>query len=343
MGMKLLSIGFLLAFSGRIYAADDKPLDFQEVFNLVRTNISDISEAELRHNAALGFIKEMGTRVQLVRTNAEPAAQPADAITRRSVFEDHFGYIRIRSVDERLPSDFHKSLAQLIQSNALKGIILDLRYAEGTNYEAAAEIADRFIPAGQRLLRLDEKQITSSDQAPAVRLPLAVLVNGETRAAAEAAAAMLKELASGLLIGKKTMGEARLFEVFTLSTGQKLRVAKVPIEVGRGKVIPASGIEPDITIAVDTGEEKLFYQDSYRERPPTTRAAAAQGSTEGTTASRARRLNEAELVRRHREGFDFSEDDPAAAVEGNIVTDPALSRAIDFLKGVSKVVARPPL
>jgi C-terminal processing protease CtpA/Prc len=340
MGMKLLSIICLLLLpSSRLRADEAKPLDFDEVFNLVRTNVSDISESELRRSAALGLIKELGTRVQLVITNAEPATQPPDAISKRAVYENQFGYIRIRSVDERLPADFRQSITQLVQSNKLKGIILDLRYTEGTSYEAAAQVAEHFVNAGQPLLRFGGKQITSTNQTPTVRLPLAVLVNGETRAAAEAIAAMLKEVASGLIIGKKTVGEARLFEVFTLSTGQKLRIGKVPIEVGSGKVIPASGIEPDVAVAVAPEEEKLFYQDPYRARRFSFRSTANDSTT---ATNRTRRFNEAELVRRHREGFDFSdEDEEDPATQSTVITDPALSRAIDFLKGISKLKARP--
>ena len=186
MGMNLQSIILLLLFSFRLAAAETKPLDFDEVFNVIRTNVSDVSETELRQNSAMGLIKEMGTRVQIVTTNAEPADQSPDAITRRSVYENQFGYIRIRSVDDRLPSDFRQSLTQLIQSNKLNGVILDLRYAEGASYEAAAEVADQFVDGGRPLLGLGPKRISSTAQSPTVRLPLAILVNGETRAGAEA-------------------------------------------------------------------------------------------------------------------------------------------------------------
>ncbi len=333
MGIKLLSTGFLLC-SFIVQAADEKPLDFNEVFNLIRTNITDVSESELKQSAAFGLISQLGSRVQLVSTNAEPAAQPPDAITRRSVFEGQLGYIRVRSVDKRLPSDFRQSLTQLVQSNSLKGLILDLRYAEGTNYQAAAEVAELFVPSGQPVMRIGAQQVTSKAR-PITRLPLAALANGETRAGAEAIVAALRETASGLVIGSKTRGEALLFETFQLSTGQSLRIGKVPIEVGSGKVIPASGIEPDVTVSVEPEEEKLFYLDSYRERRPSTRPVE-------TSANRARRLNEAELVRRHREGFDFSEDTAEPVSESTVVTDPALSRAIDVLKGLSKLSGRPP-
>ena len=93
--------------------------------------------------------------------------------------------------------------------------------------------------------------------------------------------------------------------------------------------------EPDIVLTVDPEEERLFYQDPYRERRLTTRPAGP---------GRGRRMNEAELVRQHREGFDFSElEEGVSPAQSTVITDPALARAIDFLKGVSKMKARPAL
>ena len=336
--MKPVIILFVFLFCFTARSDEGKTLNFQEVYQLIRTNISDLSESELSHSAAMGLIKEMGTRVQIVTTNTEAATQPPDAISKRAVFEDHFGYIRVKSVDERLPSDFQKSLTQLIDSNELRGIVVDLRYARGTNYQAAAKVADNFINGGQKLLKLGASEIESTDQSKTVRLPAVVLVNAETRAGAEAIAAIMRESAGSLVIGKKTAGEARLFELFTLSSGQKVRVGKVPIRVASGEAIPASGLEPDIAVPVRADEEKLFYQDPYRERSPFSAAANTNelgSATSGTSTTRARPLNEAELVRQHRNGFDFSEEEPPPQLNTPVITDPTLSRALDVLKGIA--------
>jgi carboxyl-terminal processing protease len=341
MGMKPLLLIALGLFVFRAAADEGKPLNFEEVFNLIRTNITDMTEEELNRTAAIGLIKELGTKVQLVTTNAEAATQPPDAITKRAVFEEHFGYIRIRSVDERLPSDFHQTLTRLVTSNALKGLVLDLRYAEGTNYEAAAAVADEFVKAGEALVRLGAKEIRGTDQTKTIQLPTAILVNNETRAAAEAIAAILRESAAGLIIGKRTAGEARLFEIFTLRSGQQLRVGKVPVEVGAGKAIPASGIVPDIDVPVDPTEEKFFYLDPYRERKLLA-SGASTNEVAGAT-NRTRRLNEAELVRRHRGEIDFNEETPPARAEVPVINDPTLGRALDFLKGLAILQPRKPL
>src|SRR5256885_16190504 len=86
-------------------AQETKPLNFQEVFSVVRTNLTDVSEQELSRLAALGLIQELGTKVQLVTNNAS-APQPSDeVISRRATHNDAFGYVQIRTVDDRLPAE----------------------------------------------------------------------------------------------------------------------------------------------------------------------------------------------------------------------------------------------
>ena len=332
----LLQVMLLGMLSPMVFAAEVKPLNLEEVLSVIRTNMSDISEAELNQEAAEGLIKRLGTRVQLVEEGSQVSATKSepDAISKTAVYQDKFGYIRIKSLDERITNDFHRRVRQLLSSNELSGLIIDLRYAQGTNYEAAARVGDEFVGA-KPLIKLGEKQITGSENAEDIRKPLAVLVNSETRAAAEALAGLLKESAAALVIGGKTAGEARLYEVFTLSTGHKLRVGKVPVQVGPGKTISAKGIVPDIEVKIDAEEELAFYQDPYRER----RLLSADTSTNAVpTFAQGRPLNEAELVRRHRSNPDALEQDtpaPRNAPEVAVITDPTLARALDFLKGIS--------
>jgi C-terminal processing protease CtpA/Prc len=339
LGMKFIFIFLFGAFSLRSFAAEQMRLD--EVMSVIRTNITDLSEEELSRSAAVGLIKELGTKVQLVQsvtTNEPPEPRPAEVIPKTAVYNDKFGYVRIKSVDERLTKEFQKVITQLLATNGLAGVVLDLRYAQGTNYEAAAKVADAFVKGGQPLVRLGDVKIAATDRGPDIRQPVAVLVNGETRAAAEALAGMLRESAAALVIGSKTAGEARLYETFTLSTGQRLRVGKVPIEVGRGKPLPASGIVPDIEVSLAPEEEEAYYEDPYLVR----RFAPSSGGTNEVSGlfPRTRPLNEAELVRRHRNAETGEVEERPETVEPSAITDPTLARALDFLKGISVLQPR---
>jgi C-terminal processing protease CtpA/Prc len=152
---------------------------------------------------------------------------------------------------------------------------------------------------------------------------------------------MLRESAAALVIGSKTAGEARLYETFTLSTGQRLRVGKVPIEVGRGKVLPATGMVPDIVVRIGAEGERVYYDDPYLSRR-TVVSAGGNGATNGIAGltDGQNPLNEAELVRRHRGEQGEVRPLTSGAAEASVITDPALGRALDFLKGLSIVGGR---
>ena len=113
----------------------------------------------------------------------------------------------------------------------------------------------------------------------------------------------------------------------------RLRIGTATVEVG-GKAVPSAGVSPDIRVNVSSRDELAYFQDPYQ--------AAPRGTNELAAVNRGRRFNEADLVRRHREGFDPSaggEEGPAEPGRGPVIMDPALARAVDFLKGLA--VLRP--
>jgi len=350
--MKPLYLILLLISATSARADEPKPLDFQEVYSLIKTNLQDLPSEDLSRMAALALIRELGTKVQLVTTNENAAGEEAESLGRRAVYSDNYGYVAVKMVDQLLPEEFSKTLRQLNGTNALKGLVIDVRYARGQDYEAAAKVVDLFVKSGETLLTLAGKPIQSTEKSHPLDFPVAVLVNGETRGAAEALAAALRETGAGLVIGSRTAGEARLFETFTLSTGQKLRIGKIPVEAGSDhKAISSKGLTPDIPVTIDPANEKLVYQDPYRSSVSaglsgarTNEITLAASAGRGPDA-RARRFNEAELVRRHREAADgdFPTDTPdkSANAERPVISDPALARGLDFLKGIAVLEHRP--
>jgi len=325
---------FLLSFAVS-RGQDGKPLNFEEVFSLIKTNLTDIPENELNRLAAIGLVKELGTKVQLVSTNDTNSTAQTDSISRKAIYNESYGYIRINNFQPNLPNEFEKEFRELGLNKKLKGLVIDLRYARGQDYDAAARLADKFIKGGQLLVKFGEKEMRSSEKPQPITLPVAILVNGQTAGAAEALAGILREAGAGLVIGQTTAGAARLFETFPLSTGQKIRIGKIPVQLSDGKSIPAKGLTPDIPIVVQTELERALYQDPYKSL---NLAFAETNEVSAATNRTARRFNEAELVRRHREGavLDNEEDGPGAAEPAApVIMDPALARAIDFLKGIA--------
>jgi hypothetical protein len=134
---------------------------------------------------------------------------------------------------------------------------------------------------------------------------------------------------------------------FTLKTGQRLRLAVAPLKVADGKQLPFTGIKADIEVTVSPDDELAWYTDAYKPLAGAVRLAAlATNEATGASTNRSprRRVNEAELVRMNRDGQFPDRDTPFTNTAGRMleppaqtVNDPALSRALDLLKGLAVV------
>jgi carboxyl-terminal processing protease len=229
-------------------------------------------------------------------------------------------------------------------TNKVQGIALDLRFAIGQEYQAAAETADLFFNTEQPLLKWGEQSFRSRAKSNAIDLPFVVLVNGSTSGAAEALAAALGQAEGALVIGSPSAGRAYLFKDIPLGTGQILRVASGWVSSGENRKLSEDGLTPDIRVAVNPEEEKAFFEDPYKAAPKSLAQSSRTNQSETASSTRVRRRpNEADLVRMQREGIDFSTElalasGPAATVA--TVTDPVLARALDLLKGLALALKR---
>jgi hypothetical protein len=317
------------------------PLSYQEVFGLISSNLPGANTAELNRAAALGLINQLEPQVQLVLSNE--TNQTKSHPVKGSVIENSYAVIRLSSLETSVATEFKQVFQGLNSSNKLKGLVVDLRFCSGRDYKAATEVADQFVSTIQPLFTLEGTNVQSTAKSDAIALPAAVLVNAQTSGASELLTALLRQVAGAVVIGAPTAGGARIFEEYLLSTGQKLRIAKGDLQLPGGHSLSAGGVAPDITVRVPADEERAYLEDPYKYWVQSSRDGKTGGTNDSTSAviatNRAmrRNFNEAELVRRHREGLDMQ--GMMARVEDNRATlgDPALGRAIDFMKGLAVV------
>jgi C-terminal processing protease CtpA/Prc len=317
---------------------------FQEVYGLLRSNLTQTTEAELNRAAVQGLLDVLKGRVVLV--SGESEAQSSGPILGATAhFDQSYGYIRINRVQEGVGKEVREAYGRLNTTNQLKGLVLDLRFAGGYDYAAAAAVADQFLPGNRPLLKWENSVFESKTKENAIPVPVVLLSNRETKGAAEAITAIFRQADIGLVVGSPTAGSAAVFRDFPLSTGQRLRVAVGTVQLPDGRPLPATGLAPDILVEVDPAEDRAYLEDPYKAVPKVLAQSAAQNA-EGLLASRAarRRLNEAELVRMQREGvsleMEAGDETEAAFPPKPVVTDPSLARALDLLKGLAVVQAR---
>lgn len=316
---------------------------FAEVFSLLQSHLADSSEAELNRAAVAGLLQQLRSRVTLVTNASAPGESKTELLTRTNVLENAYGYLRVGNVAPGLSNELVLVYEQWRASHRLKGLIFDLRYASGQDYAAAAAAADLFFNTEQPLLQWGQSTVRSTAKNQAIDLPLVLLVNGETTGAAEALAATLRKRDGALLLGSPTAGQAYLFQDFPLSNGQALRVATDSVVAGDGEKLSDTGLTPDILIAVKPEDEKTYFEDPYKvlPRPFAQSTRASQDPLlASTNRFRRPRPNEAELVRKQLGLEDAPFNPHATLVVSPVISDPALSRALDLLKGLALAVQR---
>jgi len=326
-------------------AEDGGTPDFKEVYESIRTHAAGLSEAELNRAAVLGLVSALSPKVMLLTngSSAQPLSE-APAVSRSSTMEGEIGYVRVEKVGEGLPMAVREAWQTFGRTNKLKGVVLDLRYARGDDYAAAAATADVFLTKDLPLLNSGNGLVRSKEKADAISVPVAVLVNRDTAGAAEALAAVMRQTGAGLILGGKTAGQAMIAQDFPLKNGDRLRIATAPIQLGDGSALSFQGLKPDIAVAVTPEDERAYYADAFRV-PGRNDLLTGSGfsltnpPTGTNRLVRRLRLNEAELLRERREGL--SEGDLTGGrdreVDKPMVYDPALARALDLLKGLAVV------
>ena len=335
---------FVVLFSC-LASADTQTPDFKEVYDLLKTNLGGIDEKTLNEAAVQGLLSRLEGRAVLVGTEKDsPTSTNGPSVT-STIHDRNYGYLRINHLGHDADREFRSEYAKLA-TNRLKGLVIDLRYSTGQNYGGAVAVADMFLPSEQPLLDWGEGMRNSTAKSNPINIPVALLVNRKTSGAAEALAGMMREAEIGLVLGAKTAGQASIAKEFELSNGQRIRIGTTPVKLPQGKFLPMSGIAPDISVEVSSGDELAYYEDAFRILVRSNQLAGiSAGFTNEATLSLTnrprRRINEAELVRMQREGesFEFStnsarRDGPAAPPT---VQDPVLSRALDLLKGLAVV------
>lgn len=366
--MKIITIICLaggLSVTGS-FAANPDLQQTTEIIEILKSRFVDkdkLDQRLLNDATAAGILDRLGAGAKLLTaeqaaSNAVPevvsTADPAEPLARVEVIEPDIAYIRLGDVVDSTAMDLDMELRKFAEQK-VSGYILDLRFADGTNYAAAAEVASRFLPERQELFSLKqakgEPEIFRSTAVPrslAVELadaPLILLINGQTRGSAEVVAAALRARERGIVIGTPSAGSAVAWDDVKLSDGRVLRLATAKIAFPKGNDIFPGGLVPDIIVKIDP---KMEREAIFSVQTNMTLTASLQPRVTKKV------YTEAELVKAFRgeaigrplptatnELTLAGEPVTGAETEGEInkVRDSVLQRAVDILKGIRVLIS----
>ena len=199
---------------------------------------------------------------------------PREKVNKQSVdyelLENDIGYIRITSFDfktEKKEKDtydeFSECLDALVTGGAKK-IILDLRGNPGGELTVACKIADKFLPKGTITYTEDKygKRSYLYSDSEELNMPVAILVDDTSASASEVVTGALRDYKKATIIGIKTYGKGIVQSVFPLSDGSGITITTAKYYTPNGECIHEKGIEPDISVGLDVGEDHFTVEKS---------------------------------------------------------------------------------
>lgn len=245
------------------------------------------------------------------------------------ILSENIAYFRIHVISQGLEDILREKIESFRIEKGAKGIVLDLRYAYGSDYKEVLKLTGLFLKETVELLDWGSGNQKAMIESPSINLPLVVLINESTKGAAEALAGTFKLTEKGAIIGRPTRGLAILRDRIPLSSGHFLSIATKKVQLADGTQITGVGVSPDIEVDVSPAAQAAHFDDPYGKL------------LSKEKASNEERLNEAALMRRQSDSNGAVEIDinvpPKKGVESdsnlNAIIDPILARGVDLLKG----------
>lgn len=178
------------------------------------------------------------------------------------MLEDHIGYIQITEFDDVTVNQFDEAMQEIEKADAA-GLILDLRSNPGGSLSAVVDISRQLLPEGLIVYtedRAGERVEYSCDGDHEIRIPLVVLVNGNSASASEILAGAIKDYGKGVLVGTTTFGKGIVQRILPLTDGTAIKLTVSAYYTPKGNNIHNIGIEPDIVCEFD-GD--AYYDEGF--------------------------------------------------------------------------------
>ncbi len=183
------------------------------------------------------------------------------AIAEQGLIADSVGYVRLATITSHSSDELEDAVEALVQRGA-RSLVLDLRGNTGGLFEEGVKAAGLFLPRGAVVASLagrggEAAQPHSSKNSRWPKLPLTVLVDGNTASSAEVIAAALRDYDRALLVGTTTYGKGVVQRVVRLSKELSLRLTTARWLTPKGVslarregtgVAVTGGLRPDVML-----------------------------------------------------------------------------------------------
>jgi carboxyl-terminal processing protease len=161
-------------------------------------------------------------------------------------------YVKIPAFQKTTATDLEQALWDL-HGKGMRSLIIDLRGNPGGLLTAAVEIADKFIADGGIVStkgRSEQENFSYRAHRPGTwRVPLVVMIDGDSASASEIFAGAIKDSGRGKIVGSRSYGKGSVQGIFPLGkSGAGARLTTAKFYSPSGRAIANVGVTPDIDV-----------------------------------------------------------------------------------------------
>ncbi|TWT65932.1 putative CtpA-like serine protease [Posidoniimonas polymericola] len=161
-------------------------------------------------------------------------------------------YVRVPVFQKSTSRDLDAALWDL-HGKGMRSLILDLRGNPGGLLTSSVEMADKFVAEGRIVSTSGRSEGETIDfrahRAGTWRVPLVVLIDGDSASASEIFAAAIKDSNRGAIVGERSFGKGSVQGIFSLGQGGAgIRLTTAKFFSPLGHPISKVGVNPDIVV-----------------------------------------------------------------------------------------------
>lgn len=198
------------------------------------------------------------------------------------MLDEEVGYIWLYRFDKDSAKNFVDAVNDL-NSQGMKGLVLDLRNNPGGLLDECVAIADMLLPEG--LVLYSEDKHGNREEYPSneehLDIPLAVLVNEFSASASEVLSGAIQDHGAGVIIGKTTFGKGLVQTIRgPFKEGDVIKLTTSKYFTPNGRDINEKGVEPDIEVEEPEEAYEYLLENPNEELPLELDAPLSRGLEE---------------------------------------------------------------
>lgn len=257
-------------------SADQAGLVAGDVITAV--NNTNVIAYENGYDEAVSLFKcDEGTKVKLhiKRVNEEGATEfPAievvsermEIISVTGRLIDNIAYIKITTFNEKTPDQFKTELGKLIGEGA-EMLIFDIRNNLGGLTDSLQDTLDTILGDSDVVTayyKNSSEVVVHTTEADQVRMPMAIIVNGNTASCAELFAFALRDEANAQIVGTTSYGKGVMQKTHKLTGGSAVRITVATLQTKNSGDYNGIGIKPNFEVALPAEVEPSVLSEDQQ-------------------------------------------------------------------------------